>query len=1017
MSKIYSKDELKQIIINCYQKLKSFIYFNATMSYLNIRIAEFEDNQELFYRKLEKLSNAIYEQDSSYFNKLFNNIDFLILPKNIEYNKDNKTISNRAPHDASVNVNKINFYIDGPIELFVLDVFFTLELGVILEKDSVYSKCNYANKLHREVKDSSGNINYRGLNLFTYYFGNYKKWKNNAIKRSKEFYDDKKDSSIISMDITSFYYCVDGDILKILKNNGYDFSDNPLISFLIILFQNVFDIFSCKIKQYRFDIHFKSILPIGLCSSMLLANLYLKKFDRSANTKFKFYGRYVDDIIIVLDTCDYKNFNDFVDGNSDLFSKTSEGYIIKEFPDLVIKENKCRVLNNYKSGSSEIFTKLYTEEYSISEYNLFPSFNANVEKLINEVYEKQEYIKFREFHNISINPSNIKKIVSGLLLSLKGTNLPKTTKAKFSKNLYYHLNNIDIINLIFKWDQLFLLFCVLENGLYAKTFYGTLKSSINKLIFKTEPSDKIYYKKGTTNKKHFAKLTAKMIESCHVFRQNALAQYVSISYDSYFDKFLPTGLAKKYRFSNLMNFRAISYPLLNYVNDNDIDLRNIEFETYISLIESGFNDFKVKFSPYHISLNDYLLTKELVAVVTKGHYTFEELYSSYYQEIGNIFDSCKENIVVNNPKNSDTNMPTPDYVLENFDFSAIAQESANKIDKKDVRIALAGINLENFKIIKKENGIWVLNKNKLSQKSKESVIDLLNDAYSNDFDINSKNVKKAGKIDEKKSNNKNKTENNSVSEFKKTYDKKAVNYVVFPESFLPIEWFHLVDKFSRETQSIITTGIRYFEYKGKTFNLVAVEVPYIDKHYHKQACIFIRNKNVIPLYERNIIHKSGSLIDNQIINYYFTITKDDVTFSPLICYESTDVVARSLLKNNIHYAFTIAFNKDTNYFRSIGQATSRDLSCFYIECNSSNYGSTSFAPYRSQYLPIASNKGDSRSHMQIISTNLEALIEYKNGYNDAYEKFLDYDFESEQNPSLQFDKEKSKFKKPSANIK
>ena len=55
--------------------------------------------------------------------------------------------------------------------------------------------------------------------------------------------------------------------------------------------------------------------------------------------------------------------------------------------------------------------------------------------------------------------------------------------------------------------------------------------------------------------------------------------------------------------------------------------------------------------------------------------------------------------------------------------------------------------------------------------------------------------------------------------------------------------------------------------------------------------------------------------------------------------------------------------------------------------------------------------------MQIISTNLEALVDYKNGYNDAYDKFLDYDFESEENPKIQYDKEKCKFKKPSANTK
>jgi len=96
-------------------------------------------------------------------------------------------------------------------------------------------------------------------------------------------------------------------------------------------------------------------------------------------------------------------------------------------------------------------------------------------------------------------------------------------------------------------------------------------------------------------------------------------------------------------------------------------------------------------------------------------------------------------------------------------------------------------------------------------------------------------------------------------------------------------------------------------------------------------------------------------------------------------------------------------------------SSARDLFCFYIECNSSNYGSTSFAPYRSAFLPISVDKGNKKEHMQIIKTDLSNIQSYRRNYIDSYRKSKSFDFYSFKKGARR-DSKYAKMKKPSAGI-
>ncbi|WP_394344534.1 RNA-directed DNA polymerase [Chryseobacterium mulctrae] len=72
----------------------------------------------------------------------------------------------------------------------------------------------------------------------------------------------------------------------------------------------------------------KSLLPIGLLSSYVIANHYLNDFDKIVTNKFKpaYYGRYVDDILIVLSE---PNIEDYPKGIYEKYSFDFDEYKVK----------------------------------------------------------------------------------------------------------------------------------------------------------------------------------------------------------------------------------------------------------------------------------------------------------------------------------------------------------------------------------------------------------------------------------------------------------------------------------------------------------------------------------------------------------------------------------------------------------------------------------------------------------------------------------------------------------------
>ena len=134
-----------------------------------------------------------------------------------------------------------------------------------------------------------------------------------------------KDCYILKIDISGYFMSIDRALLykklkfSILKNSGKIDGDIGLILYLIrkTIFNNQINgcIMKCSRSKWNDLPRSKSLfysgndkgLPIGNLTSQLFANIYLDEFDHFMKgfLKLKYYGRYVDDIVVVHHDRDY----------------------------------------------------------------------------------------------------------------------------------------------------------------------------------------------------------------------------------------------------------------------------------------------------------------------------------------------------------------------------------------------------------------------------------------------------------------------------------------------------------------------------------------------------------------------------------------------------------------------------------------------------------------------------------------------------------------------------------------
>jgi hypothetical protein len=294
-------------IETAYRKLKSYVYYDKTDLRLRECLAKFECSEGFQdnLKAVQAVADAKSPARDKRFKQWLSQIGCRVVPKKLSAtttgdDSAGKFITNVTSASA-IEVETVNYFFDGPIELHLIAVLWLMREGRHLDAKFAPQCCGsrLSPKLHNEDDDS--------LQLFTKYHEQYSRWRDTGIRKAKQLLvEERRNVAILGLDMKEYFYRVDldfGEVREALQVAGVSGDEGALLDCIDAIGKAYRNCISALLARTHHELNESVIgLPIGLCSSLVLANWYLQEFDAEVlkSVRPAYYGRYVDDILLVV---------------------------------------------------------------------------------------------------------------------------------------------------------------------------------------------------------------------------------------------------------------------------------------------------------------------------------------------------------------------------------------------------------------------------------------------------------------------------------------------------------------------------------------------------------------------------------------------------------------------------------------------------------------------------------------------------------------------------------------------
>ncbi|MDB5870107.1 MAG: hypothetical protein JWP96_2439 [Polaromonas sp.] len=178
------------------------------------------------------------------------------------------------------------------LDLHVLSTLWMLEVGH--QYDNKLTGCAYGNRIRRKLNKD---INPLSLGSFEPYLKPFRTWRDNGILAMRTALDAKKKVIALTADVASFYHELNPGFVE---DDGF----NQMFELKLTLNQQkLHRLFIKALSYWAKKTPLQKGLPVGLPASALVANIALIDLDRLIEEQVAplYYGRYVDDIILVME--------------------------------------------------------------------------------------------------------------------------------------------------------------------------------------------------------------------------------------------------------------------------------------------------------------------------------------------------------------------------------------------------------------------------------------------------------------------------------------------------------------------------------------------------------------------------------------------------------------------------------------------------------------------------------------------------------------------------------------------
>lgn len=971
-----------QDIYNAYRKLKNYYYYDTNTLSIRYQICEFESKmginakttEEELISKLkssfEPLYNLLNSKEPLAMFDFLGKIGYKILPKETssQVKQGNYNyISNEFASDPVV-IEKCNFIIDAPIEILLISVLWVEYVGVNLS--SYIKRENYAYQLNatRDIEDRLCINN--GLNMFKPYYIGYQNWRDNALKEANRLLDSGNDVSILSLDIKRYFYSARISLNQMM-NIYWDaklYDRTPQVCLLNELLHKIHQLYSVSLNRMLDSPITEAeqgngqyLLPVGLPSSGVLGNLLLVEFDENVWEKIcpVYYGRYVDDMLFVFANRYVSKDDDdpvtefvrayFCETGMLRYKTDSEAFeiIMPKWNASCLEIQKEKVvlehfLSNGSHAAIDIFLKDLAKQRS--EFRFLPD-----EDYISDEFDKEAYKlfysdssqKFRNIQSLKADKFGASKYLAKRIFLAKLAGLDEIDKLKDeSKKTGYQLLNFfkgkTALDMYSLWDKVATYYILNNDIAFLSKFYYSIQKEIKQL---------------TLSEKCCVDLD-ELKENLLELLNHSLAMPLALCPNhiekerKYFKKIaLKTKLrdeAVKFRHANMFKHNYIGLQGINYTaclfDDNSSlfgnSVKSNQFEVHdaICFLSPVFIHFE--------ELNLIDIHDKIMTLVSDGD--SESVKSSMdldLMEIQNrlIRINTKWQKLLKEDKKEDSSWINC-FVETHIDASNTEQYvslSDEKIDQYQVdkRIAIANKQVfeqEYMHVVKRKSGI-------VNSSRRKALCMIINDAY-----------------------------------------KEQADMLIMPELTVPFCWLGFLASQVIHTKMAIVTGMEYVVGdRNYILNTVATILP-IQTKYGTTCTIHLRIKNFYSPKEKILLE-----------GYHYNIPKIDAPqytlfhwrkayFSVYNCFELADIRSRGLFQSKADFLIAVEYNKDIHYFSDVTGSWARDIHCFIVQVNTSQYGDSKIImPSKSDSKTLLNVKGGDNPVVMVATLPISRLRDFQ----------------------------------------
>lgn len=942
-------EELKK----AYSKYKTFIYYDNSELFQREQLAEYEtDEVESKLKKLVKDINGF--TDESEIGK-FGKIEMHYLPKSFK-EKEDKRASNFITNQRVENeydVEKIIAMADVSVEWHLITVLWLMRYGYLLD-EMLGDEC-MGNRLHlnKETKEIKG-----GGSLYKPYFKQYQQWRDNAVEIAQNRLNRDKNMAVVNLDIKDFFYSaaitfesVENDICEQLEKLRTGSSNNLDMCKVHVLFKRLHDIYSENLRKKKYPYKYpngyddKCVLPIGLASSYVLANHYLMNFDNNVKNLVPnvYYGRYVDDILIVIEDPDI-NFHEAVEckevkKEAEKSLSKGEKFIaewfervleVKTKPDYIINaENKSD-----KSEDIEVFFQLkcydfcyiqpsktlvyyfdkeettaaidklkYDLDVRASEFRDFPIEGEDLSTFDDSAYHlifDDSEGKIRTLKDYKENRLGLSVFLANRIFAA----LRRTEKTDESecKRVVKMFRGITALTYFRMWEKVFTFLVINNQHKLFEEFWKHTRGEIEKLELKKNNKNNAL-NSGISN----AHVATSLIKYLNIAVQMALSLNIDFIKSDKIAKNIAIQITNgiiDFRSTYFVRHNYTVHPLVTLVDiakmpanltSNSMSHLNEGCEIIIPTKGSSYKvPRKVKFWECCIAQVNEAIIK--IDCDTKGKCDMRNI------EGVNMLDSAFE-------KYSEINK------LYFSDADKIKKQFYSHTEKS---IGFCGVDISEFKI---GDG------KKPKYKKQNPQIAIANTRVWNENIISS--VQGSTKIDTSRYN--------TLAKILKETRHSKSDVLIMPECSVPVTLLPSLARYSADNDITIVTGLEHWNVNNVVFNFIVTITP-VQVQYAKDAVILYRLKNHYAPDEQVLIEGYGYHVPARPPHKYYITNWQGIYFASFYCFELANALHRSLFKGKIDLMIISELNRDIPYYDNIIGATTRDLHCYIAQVNTSEYG-------------------------------------------------------------------------------